>query len=182
MSEAVATGYRQELKRALSVTDLVIFGLCCMGLTAPLGVFGFVYNASDGMVPLVYVLGLVAMIFTALSYNTMAPAFPSAGSVYAYATGGLGDGAGFLGGWALLLDYALVPAMMTVGGPAKFAVAVELVSTVQPVCVQLQQSAIKSFQFTPILSSGASPTPPQSNPTPAKTPGIDAKATWSRFR
>jgi amino acid transporter len=116
MSEIAAAGYRRELKRALSLTDLVIFGLTSMSLIAPLGVFGFVYNTSDGMVPLVYVLGLVAMIFTALSYNTMAPAYPSAGSVYAYAKGGLGEGAGFLGGWALLLDYALVPAMMTVGG------------------------------------------------------------------
>lgn len=115
MSEIAAAGYRQELKRALSLTDLVIFGVSSMGLIAPLGVFGFVYNASDGMVPLVYVLGFVAMIFTALSYNTMAPAYPSAGSVYAYAKGGLGEGAGFLGGWALLLDYALVPAMMAVG-------------------------------------------------------------------
>jgi acyl-CoA reductase-like NAD-dependent aldehyde dehydrogenase len=37
------------------------------------------------MVPLVYAIGLGAMLFTALSYMAMAQAFPVAGSVYTYA-------------------------------------------------------------------------------------------------
>ena len=64
------------------------------------------------MVPLVYVGGAIAMIFTALSYVTMSRAFPLAGSVYAYAARGIGESAGFLAGWAILLDYGL---LQTVG-------------------------------------------------------------------
>ena len=57
--------------------------------------------------PLVYAVGVVAMTFTALSYATMWRAFPVAGSVYSYAGLGIGESAGFLAGWAILLDYLL---------------------------------------------------------------------------
>ena len=56
---------------------------------APYSVFGFVYNDAKGMVPLAYLVGLVGMFFTALSYAAMSRAFPLAGSVYTYAQRGL---------------------------------------------------------------------------------------------
>jgi amino acid transporter len=45
---------------------------------------------------------------------TMSAAFPVAGSVYAYAGRGIGESAGFLAGWALLLDYLLLPTLIYV--------------------------------------------------------------------
>src|SRR6516225_8021011 len=45
----------------------------------------------------------------AISYKTMARTFPLAGSVYTYAGRGIGAGAGFLAGWAIMLDYLLIP-------------------------------------------------------------------------
>src|SRR5436190_13547072 len=66
------------------------------------------------MVPLVYLVGLVAMMFTAASYITMARAYPIAGSVYAYAGRAINETAGFLAGWALLLDYLLGPTLILV--------------------------------------------------------------------
>jgi amino acid transporter len=107
-------GYRQELKRSLSPFDLLVYGLVFITPIAPWSSFGFVFNASHGMVPLVYVVGLVAMLFTALSYMTMSAAFPVAGSVYAYAGRAIGESAGFLAGWALLLDYLLLPTLIYV--------------------------------------------------------------------
>ncbi len=109
-----AFGYRQELKRSLSPFDLLVYGLVFIAPIGPWSSFGFVFNASHGMVPLVYVVGLVAMMFTALSYMTMSAAFPVAGSVYAYAGRGIGESAGFLAGWALLLDYLLLPTLIYV--------------------------------------------------------------------
>src|ERR1700759_3336776 len=79
---------------------------------APYSVFGFVYNDSKGMVPLAYLVGLVGMFFTALSYAAMSRAFPLAGSVYTYTQRGLHDIAGFFSGWLILLDYILVPALL----------------------------------------------------------------------
>jgi amino acid transporter len=64
------------------------------------------------MVPLAYLLGLVGMFFTAMSYAAMSRAFPLAGSVYTYAQRGLHEIAGFFAGWLILLDYILVPALL----------------------------------------------------------------------
>ena len=89
-------GYRQELKRSLGLASLVVRGLVFISPTSPISIFGVVYNLSRGMVPLVYLVGLVAMGFTAYSYVMMARAYPIAGSVYAYAARAIGARAGFL--------------------------------------------------------------------------------------
>jgi len=44
-------GYAQELRRALSTRDLIIYGLIFMVPIAPQAVYGFVWDASKGMVP-----------------------------------------------------------------------------------------------------------------------------------
>jgi amino acid transporter len=105
-------GYREELRRALSTRDLIIYGMIFMVPIAPYSVYGFVWQAARGMVPLAYLLGLAGMIFTALSYAAMSRAFPLAGSVYTYAHRGLHEIAGFFSGWLILLDYILVPSLL----------------------------------------------------------------------
>jgi amino acid transporter len=105
-------GYKQQLNRALTTRDLVIYGMIFMLPIAPFAVFGFVWEASKGMVPLAYLVGLVGMFFTAQSYAAMSRAFPLAGSVYTYAQRGLHEVAGFLSGWLILLDYILVPSLL----------------------------------------------------------------------
>jgi amino acid transporter len=116
-------GYRQELKRSLTLLDLLVYGLVLISPTAVFPAFGILYNASAGMVPLVYVIGLVAMFFTALSYMAMSREFPLAGSAYAYARGTFGDGAGFIAGWAVVLDYLLTPALIYIAA----AVAIDAI-------------------------------------------------------
>jgi amino acid transporter len=105
-------GYQDQLHRALTTKDLVIYGLIFMVPIAPYSVFGFVYNDAKGMVPLAYLVGLIGMFFTALSYATMSRAFPLAGSVYTYAQRGLHEIAGFFAGWLILLDYILIPSLL----------------------------------------------------------------------
>lgn len=107
-------GYKQELKRALSVPDLIVYGLIFMVPIAPFGIFGGVFNDSGGMPSLVYLIGMIAMIFTAYTYSTLSKEFPVAGSVYGYTTRGLGRVPGFLSGWAMLMDYMLVPTLLYV--------------------------------------------------------------------
>ncbi|VEF10436.1 putrescine importer PuuP [Pseudomonas fluorescens] len=107
-------GYKQELKRSLTLTDLVVYGMIFMIPIAPFGVFGYVNAEAPGMVPLAYIIGMVAMVFTALSYGSMARAFPIAGSVYSYAQRGLNQHVGFLAGWLMLLDYLLIPPLLYV--------------------------------------------------------------------
>lgn len=112
--ELEALGYKQELRRSVSTADLLIYGLIFMVPIAPWAIFGTVYNASEGMVPLVYLIGLVAMIFTALAYAQMAKSIPLAGSVFSYVGRGIHPNVGFFAGWAILLDYLLVPTLLYV--------------------------------------------------------------------
>ncbi|MBO0679960.1 APC family permease [Mycolicibacterium sp. S2-37] len=107
-------GYRQELNRSVSTVDLVVYGLVFMVPIAPWAIFGTVYNSASGMVPLVYLIGLVAMIFTALAYAQMAKSFPLAGSVFSYVGRGIHPAAGFFAGWTILLDYLLIPTLLYV--------------------------------------------------------------------
>jgi amino acid transporter len=64
------------------------------------------------MPALAYALGMVALLFTAASYTQMVRAFPLSGSVYNYAGRAIGAPVGFLTGWAILLDYILVPSLL----------------------------------------------------------------------
>jgi amino acid transporter len=114
-------GYQQELRRTMTLRDLIVYGMVFMVPIAPFSIFGSVFNGSSGMVPLTYIIGWVAMVFTAVSYREMSRAFPIAGSVYAYAGRGLNPAAGFLAGWAILLDYLLVPTLLYVVGAQAMA-------------------------------------------------------------
>jgi amino acid transporter len=114
MSQLDKFGYEEQLDRSLTTRDLVIYGMIFMVPIAPFEIFGFVWNDSKGMVVLVYLLGLLGMFFTAMSYAAMSRAFPLAGSVYTYAHRGIHEAAGFLAGWAILLDYILIPALLYV--------------------------------------------------------------------
>ncbi len=112
MSSLDQFGYEEQLDRALGLRDLLVYGMIFMVPIAPFGVFGFVWKEAGGMVPLAYLVGLVGMFFTALSYASMSAAFPLAGSVYTYAQRGLHEIAGFFSGWLILMDYLLVPALL----------------------------------------------------------------------
>lgn len=99
-----------KLKRALSYSDLVFYGLAYTAPVAPLTMAGFVWTVSGGLPMLAYVLGALCVYFTASSYAVMTSAMPSAGSVYGFASQTMGRFAGFIAGWMILLDYLLVPA------------------------------------------------------------------------
>lgn len=105
-------GYKQELSRVLTTKDLLFYGMVFMVPIAPMGIYGHVVNVSNGMAPLAYLIGIIAMVFTAYSYANMANAFPIAGSVYSYASRGINPYIGFLAGWSMLLDYFLSPALV----------------------------------------------------------------------
>lgn len=103
---------KQELKRVLSFKDLLIYGMLYMVVIAPMSVFGYITKESQGMAPLVYLIGMIAMFFTALGYVQMSKHMPQAGSVYTYVKEGLNPRIGFLAGWLILLDYLLLPSLL----------------------------------------------------------------------
>jgi amino acid transporter len=103
-----------SLRRIFSRRDLILYGLVLLGPTAAYPVFGIVQQTSRGHAVLSYMVAMVAMLFTAASYGKMSGAFPSAGSTYTYAQKGLHPNIGFIAGWAMILDYFLIPLLSVV--------------------------------------------------------------------
>src|SRR5512138_2431901 len=103
-----------RLKRILSRRDLILYGLVILTPTAPYPVYGIVQQTSNGHAALAYIVAMVAMLFTAASYGKMSSAFPSAGSTYTYAQRALNPHVGFLAGWAMILDYFLIPLLSVI--------------------------------------------------------------------
>ena len=103
-----------HLKRILSRRDLILYGLVILTPTAPYPVYGVVQQTSHGHAALSYLVAMVAMLFTAASYGKMSGVFPSAGSTYTYVQNALNPQVGFLAGWAMILDYFLIPLLSVI--------------------------------------------------------------------
>ena len=113
-----ATGYQSELEKTLGLRGVVMFGLAYMAPIIVLGIFGVIAVKSNGGSAGSYLLATVAMLFTALSYGLMAKHFPVAGSAYTYVRKSLDARAGFIVGWAILLDYLFLPLVIWLIGAA----------------------------------------------------------------
>lgn len=100
-----------RLAKVLGLTGAVGFGLAYMMPMASFTTYGVVNTLTQGGVVTAYAITLVAMLFTASSYASMARDFPATGAAYTYSRRALGGHVGFLGGWAILLDYVLLPMM-----------------------------------------------------------------------
>ena len=98
-----------HLKRSLGTLAIVGLGLGYMTPTVIFDTFGIVSEETNHLVPLAYLLAMVAMAFTAISYGRMVRVFPSAGSAYTYASETIHPNVGFVIGWSSLLDYLLLP-------------------------------------------------------------------------
>lgn len=107
-----------EMKKTLTLSQVVLFGLAYMTPIIVLGTFGVLAVVTQGAVAGAYLAALVAMLFTAHSYGRMAAAYPVAGSAYAYVRHAIDDRLGFLAGWAILLDYLFLPMVIWLIGAA----------------------------------------------------------------
>ncbi|QAT43375.1 APC family permease [Aminipila luticellarii] len=106
----------QHLKRVLKLKDLAIYGIAFMTPIAPAYIYGSASATTGGTLAMSYLIAMVAMLFTAASYGRMAGAFPVAGSTYSYTQKGINHHLGFFAGWAIYLDYVLVPLIVFITG------------------------------------------------------------------
>ncbi|WP_175666332.1 APC family permease [Burkholderia ambifaria] len=107
-----ASGHAQAGPRSahsLGLFTLVIFGLAYMLPMTVFTTYGIVTRETNGHLTIAYAVTLVAMLLTAHSYGHMARLMPSAGSAYTFASRNFGTSAGFMVGWALLMDYLFIP-------------------------------------------------------------------------
>jgi putrescine importer len=97
------------LKRVLGLTSLVIYGLILIQPTAPMPLFGAAVDLAKGHVVTLIIIGMVGMMFTAISYGRMANAYPSAGSAYTYVSREIHPSLGYFVGWGMIFDYIMNP-------------------------------------------------------------------------
>ena len=73
-----ASAPKQQLARSLGLWSIVGLGLGYMTLTSIFDTFGIVSDKTSSVVPSAYLLALVVMMFTAISYGRMTLVFPPA--------------------------------------------------------------------------------------------------------
>ncbi|MFJ8248290.1 APC family permease [Peribacillus asahii] len=105
------------LIKSLKLHQVVFMGLAWMTPMIFFTVYGVAHEAADGMMAAAYLTAFIAIFFTAYSYSRMVKAYPIAGSAYTYTKKAINSKAGFLVGWALLMDYIFSPiiAILTFG-------------------------------------------------------------------
>ncbi len=103
-----------KLKRVLSLSDLIIYGIILIQPVAALPLFGHANNISKGHAVTTILVAMVAMIFTAISYGRMANKYPSAGSAYTYVGRGIHPYLGFIAGWSMFMDYMFIPILCVI--------------------------------------------------------------------
>ncbi|HEY8065632.1 MAG TPA: amino acid permease [Methylosinus sp.] len=113
---AAEAGGQSGLRRVLGLWQLTSIGL---GGLIGVGIFvltGVVAATQAGpAVSLSFLIAGVASAAAALCYAEFAGMIPAAGSAYTYAYAVLGELAAWIIGWDLLLEYALVVAVVSIG-------------------------------------------------------------------
>jgi putrescine importer len=108
-STTATTTSGPRLRRALTLWDLILYGVIVIQPVAPMSVFGVLSDRGHGHVVTTILIAMVAMLFTAISYGRMARAYPSAGSAFTYVGQEINPALGYVTGWSMVMDYMLNP-------------------------------------------------------------------------
>ncbi|MFZ0198411.1 MAG: APC family permease [Candidatus Sulfotelmatobacter sp.] len=113
-TSAPAVSSAPRLRRTLTLSDLILYGVIVIQPVAPMSVFGVLSDRGRGHVVTAILIAMVAMLFTGISYGRMARAYPSAGSAFTYVAQEINPAVGFVTGWSMVMDYMLNPLICTV--------------------------------------------------------------------
>jgi putrescine importer len=111
--EATASGGPQ-LRRTLTLWDLLLYGIIVLQPVAPMSAFGALSDRGHGHVVTAILIAMVAMLCTAVSYGRMARVYPSAGSAFTYVAREIHPAAGYVTGWSMVMDYIVNPLICTI--------------------------------------------------------------------
>jgi len=124
LSSDASTTAAPRLRRSLTLSDLILYGIIVIQPVAPMSVFGVLSDRGRGHVVTALLIAMVAMLFTGISYGRMARAYPSAGSAFTYVAQEVNPTVGYVTGWSMVMDYMLNPLICTVwcaGQASQFA-------------------------------------------------------------
>lgn len=107
---------QNELKRNLSVTNLILLGI---GAIVGTGIFVITGQAAalyaGPALTISFVISAVACMMAGLCYAEFAAMIPASGSVYAYSYTTMGEGLAWFIGWTLILEYLFACSSVAVG-------------------------------------------------------------------
>ncbi|MEO5559762.1 MAG: amino acid permease [Dokdonella sp.] len=115
LDHILATAERKSLKRQLGPVQLTLLGI---GAVIGTGIFVLTSEAAQKSGPgmmIAFVIAAVVCGLAALSYAELASMLPVSGSAYTYTYGVLGEFIAWIVGWALVLEYAIGAAVVSVG-------------------------------------------------------------------
>ena len=121
------TAAAPRLRRALTLWDLILYGMIVLQPVAPMSAFGALSDRGRGHVVTAILVAMVAMLFTAMSYGRMARAYPSAGSAFTYVAQEIHPSVGYVTGWGMVMDYIVNPLICVIwcaGQAREFAPAI----------------------------------------------------------
>lgn len=108
-TESESSSSPRTLRRALTLRDLILYGIIVIQPVAPMSSFGAVTDKGHGHTVTAILIAMVAMLLTALSYGRMARVYPSAGSAFTYVGRELHPSLGYITGWSMVMDYVVNP-------------------------------------------------------------------------
>ena len=109
MTNISGTQSAAKLQKTLGLWHIIIIGLAYIQPMTLFDTFGLVSEESHYHVPTSYIIALIAILFTSISYGHMIRRYPSSGSAYTYAQQSIHPNVGFMVGWSSWLDYLLSP-------------------------------------------------------------------------
>ena len=114
MSNDASSTRGPQLRRALTLWDLLLYGIIVLQPVAPMSAFGALSDRGHGHVVTAILIAMVAMLCTAVSYGRMARVYPSAGSAFTYVAREIHPAAGYVTGWSMVMDYIVNPLICTI--------------------------------------------------------------------
>lgn len=114
MSDEAGASAGPQLRRTLTLWDLLLYGIIVLQPVAPMSAFGALSDRGHGHVVTAILIAMVAMLCTAVSYGRMARVYPSAGSAFTYVAREIHPSAGYVTGWSMVMDYIVNPLICTI--------------------------------------------------------------------
>jgi APA family basic amino acid/polyamine antiporter len=117
----MATAQKKSLHRSLGAFQLMLFGIGCI-----IGTGIFVLTAAGAQkagpgLMLAFIIAGAVCIVAALCYAEIAAMIPVAGSAYTYSYATMGEFLAWTVGWALIMEYAIAAAAVSVGWSGYFS-------------------------------------------------------------
>src|SRR5919112_6884145 len=117
----LAAAERKSLHRTLGAFQLTLFGI---GSVIGTGIFVLTASGAQKAGPglmLAFVIAGLVCIVAALCYAEIAAMIPVAGSAYTYTYATIGEFFAWTVGWALIMEYAIAAAAVSVGWSGYFS-------------------------------------------------------------